>query len=174
VVVRTAMQIAVDHEAVTPPIDLTTAQAIEIADYLRPRVKEPDTVSCFECPFSGRVWLETLHFLPQAFIQSSRSAGQPAKDDKFTDHFNSKLADLFPMTTVGTELPYGRRLKKRADLFVAGMCGNERFVVPDARVAPARTPDFGSGCPRQSGRCSRRRSGGRWATSPRSSRCSRE
>lgn len=109
-----------DTEAVAPPIDLSTAQAADIADYLRPRLKDADAAKYFECPFDGRVWLETLHFLPQAFIQSARGAGQPSKDDKFTHHFNTKLGDLFPMTPAATELPTGRRMKKRTDLYTTG------------------------------------------------------
>src|SRR3546814_473513 len=120
------MNVGVDAEAVAPPIDLTTAQAIEIADHIRPGLKDADTAAAFECPFNGTVWLETLHFLPQAFIQSSRRAMQPSKDDKFTEHFNSKLGDLFPMTKEGADLPMGRRLRRRTDLFNAGTCRGDR------------------------------------------------
>lgn len=109
-----------DTEAVASPIDLTKAPAAEIAEYLRPRLKAESTAQYFECPLDGRGWLKTLHTLPQAFIQSSRGAGQPSDSDKFIRHYRDKLDYLLPVNPQANDLTTGGRIKRRADINAAG------------------------------------------------------
>ena len=96
------------------PIDLATANADQITSWLQSRYDAFSTY--FACRFDGSTWLETLHIVPQAYVQFLRRSDM-AGNDKYSDYFRDRIADLF---SIKDKVSKGVLIKARKQLHSEG------------------------------------------------------